>query len=87
MMHAETSELRAQLDRRTREVRELNQMLKAWEAMRHSKVGLYKLDSVCVWNTTTSCYAELNPAYPSCYAEFISVYPQLESAWFQPLNL
>ena len=36
-VQAETSELRAQLDRRSREVRELNQMLKAWEAMRHSK--------------------------------------------------
>ena len=37
MLHAECAELREKVERRNREVRELNQMLKAWEAMRHSK--------------------------------------------------
>ena len=37
MLQAECSELRAKVEKRNREVRELNQMLKAWEAMRHSK--------------------------------------------------
>ena len=37
MLQAEASELRAKVEKRNREVRELNQMLKAWEAMRHSK--------------------------------------------------
>jgi hypothetical protein len=37
MLQAESSELRAKVEKRNREVRELNQMLKAWEAMRHSK--------------------------------------------------
>ena len=37
MVQAEASELRAKVEKRNREVRELNQMLKAWEAMRHSK--------------------------------------------------
>ena len=37
IVQAESSELRAKVEKRNREVRELNQMLKAWEAMRHSK--------------------------------------------------
>ena len=37
MLQAEAAELRAKVEKRNREVRELNQMLKAWEAMRHSK--------------------------------------------------
>lgn len=35
--HAEVIPLKEQLNRRTREVRELNHMLKAWEAMRLGK--------------------------------------------------
>ena len=37
IVQAESSELRAKVEKRNREVRELNRMLKAWEAMRHSK--------------------------------------------------
>ena len=37
IVQAESSELRAKVEKRNREVRELNQMLVAWEAMRHSK--------------------------------------------------
>ena len=37
IVQAESSELRAKVEKRNREVRELNRMLAAWEAMRHSK--------------------------------------------------
>ena len=37
MLQAEAAGLRGKVEKRNREVRELNQMLKAWEAMRHSK--------------------------------------------------